>query len=202
MARRTQPYTRVLQGARKDEARTKYLAFLAGRATRPDRIGTRGKRPPSIRLAVEPFGLSLPGTVDQLCSASKTAVVAFQGLTSVSTRVKQVIATGVIAGISLPITGTSTDVVKDARVTVARFIRKVYASDTAVAKTSEITGLRYGYKSSTSLSMPFGKRGPSGDPPTPSSDSQSDAFAAISAQVLGAAANPELTAVNLVPELI
>lgn len=195
MARRTQPYTRVLQGARKDEARTKYLAFLAGKATRPDRIGTKGKRPASIKLAVEPFGLSLPDTVDQQSSASKTAVVAFQGFTAVSTRVKQIIASGTIAGITLPITGTGTDVVKDARVTPARVIRKIYGSDTAVAKTSEITGLRYGYKASTSLSMPFGKS-------SAPADTQADAFAAIAGQILAAAANPELTAVNLVPELI
>jgi hypothetical protein len=194
MGRKAQPYSRVLQGARKPEARTKYLAFLAGTATRPDRIGTRGKRPPSIRLAVEPFGLSLPATVDQECSASKVAVVAFQTFSAVSLRVKQVIATGTIAGVTLPITGATSDVIKDARVTPARVIKKVYDSDTAVAKTSETTGLRYGYRKSTSVSMPFGKG--------PATDTQSDAFAAISAQVLTGAATPDRTAVNLVPELI
>jgi hypothetical protein len=183
MGRKAQPYSRVLQGARKPEARTKYLAFLAGTATRPDRIGTRGKRPPSIRLAVEPFGLSLPATVDQECSASKVAVVAFQTFSAVSLRVKQVIATGTIAGVTLPITGATSDVIKDARVTPARVIKKVYD-----------TGLRYGYRKSTSVSMPFGKG--------PATDTQSDAFAAISAQVLTGAATPDRTAVNLVPELI
>jgi hypothetical protein len=198
MARKAQPYSRVLQGARKPEARTKYLAFLAGTATRPDRIGTRGKRPPTIKLAVSPFGLSLPATVDQGCSASKTAVLAFQGFTAVSSRVKLELATGTIAGLTLTNTGAATDVVRDARVTPARVIRKIYETDTATAKTSETTGLRYGYRKSASLSIPFGSSGAA----SPASDTQADAFAAIAAQVMTAAANPDRTVVNLVPELI
>ena len=195
MARKAQPYSRVLQGARKPEARTKYLAFLEGISTRPDRIGTRGKRPPSIALAIEPFGLSLPATVLQLASASRTAVTAFQALPSVIARVKHVRATGTTAGITLTITGESVDVVKDARIAPARVIRKVYATETATAKTSETTGLRYGYRRSTSLSLPFGSA-------AADTDTLADAFALISAEVKSAAANPELTAVNLVPELI
>lgn len=194
MPRKAQPYSRVLQGSRKPEARTKYLAFLAGTADRPSRIGTKGKRPPSIKLAVDLFGFSLPENVEQLCSASKAAVVVFQTLTSVNTRTHEAAATDNSPDISLTVTGAAVDVIKDARVTPARFIRKVYESATATAKASETTGLKYGYRKSSSLSMPFGKAN--------ATDSQSDAFAAISAQVLGAAQKPELTVVNLVPELI
>jgi hypothetical protein len=194
MGRRTQPYSRVLQGARKPEARTKYLAFLAGTATRADKIGTRGKRPPSIKLAVVPFGLALPATVEQECSASKVAVVAFQTSDDIKSRVKQRIASGAQAGVTLTITGTTIDTVKDVRVTPARVIRKIYDTDTAVAKTSETTGLRYGYKKSTSLSMPFGSKG--------ATDKESDAFAAIAADLLASSPKPELTAINLVSEVI
>jgi hypothetical protein len=77
-------------------------------------------------------------------------------------------------------------------------IRKVYATDTATAKTSETTGLKYGYRKSESMSIPFGSNGAA----APATDAQADAFSAIAAQVLTAAANPDRTVVNLVPELI
>jgi hypothetical protein len=199
MSRRAQPYSKVLQGARKDEARTKYLAFLAGKATRPDKIGTRGKRPPSIALAVNPFGLPLGAQNLQGCSASKVAVVAFQTVPEYKKRAKLNSTSGTVAGISLDISGSAT-VIKDVRVDVARVIRKIYATDTATAKTSEITGLRYGYKKSESISAPFGQKaaGAPGDPV----EGLITAFAQISPGILAGSPKPELTVVNLVPEIV
>jgi hypothetical protein len=193
MPRKAQPYSKVLIGARKEAARTKYLQFLAGTATRESKIGTKGNRPASIKLSVDPFGYALPSTVFAACSALKSAVTAFQAIAAVSSRVNQ--GTKVAqSGITLSILGPTDDALKLGDVTPARFIRKVYESANATPKASETTGLKYGYRKSASLSMPFGADA--------ANETQATAFAAISAAVLAAAPTPDLTEVNLQPELI
>lgn len=151
---RRRPYSLVLIGARKEEARTKYLAFLAGRANRPSRIGTRGPRPQSIELGVQPFGIDLPTDVLAKASASIDALQAFSSAASVTTRVE--LSNGQTqAGYTAA--SATTNIIKIADFTPARIIRRQYSTSTATPKTSEITGLTYGYRASESLSVPVGK---------------------------------------------
>jgi hypothetical protein len=151
---RRRPYSLVLIGARKEEARTKYLAFLAGRANRPSRIGTNGNRPASVALGIEPFGRDLPTGVLARASASVDALTAFSDSISVTGRVKLApgtTRTGYTAA------AADTDFLKIADFTPARVIRRTYESATATPRPSEITGLIYGYRKSKSLSAPIGK---------------------------------------------
>lgn len=148
------PYSLVLIGARKEEARTKYLAFLAGRADRPSRIGTRGNRPVSIALGIEPFGRTLPNGVFARASASVDALTAFAGNSSITSRVKIANGTTRTGYTAAP---ADSDFLKIADFSPARIIRRVYTTGTATAKKSEITGLTYGYRRSESLSAPIGR---------------------------------------------
>jgi hypothetical protein len=180
----------VLQGARKEAARTKYLAFLAGQSTRPSRIGLGDARPPTITLAVEPFGLDLPGTVVAACSALENAVLSLQGVAGVSVRVKQSTAVAQ-EGITLPLLGG--DSVVRADFSAARIIRKIAAGDKAKPEISKITGLTYGYIATKSISLPIGRKSASGD-------SLSEALIDLSQPIKAASGSPKRCKVYLQDE--
>jgi len=172
---RARPYSLVLIGARKAEARTKYLAFLAGAADRPSRIGTGGARPASVEFGIEPFARSLPTAILAKVSGSVDAATAFSGAISITGRVK--IPNGATrTGYTAATAGT--DFIKIADFSSARIIRKVYTTGTATAKKSEITGLTYGYRRSTSLSMPIGRKD--------ANDTLADALSAAKSGLVGA----------------
>lgn len=148
------PYSLVLIGARKDAARQKYLQFLAGAADRESKIGTRGRRPASVEMGIEPFGMTLPTGVLAKASASVDALTAFAGNASVTARVRILPGT-TRTGYTAAAAGT--EFLKIGGLSPARVIRRVYTQATATPKKSDITGLTYGYRRSTSLSAPIGR---------------------------------------------
>ncbi len=185
MAKR-RPYSLVLIGARKESARTKYLQFLAGAADRPSRIGSQGARPERVSLAVQPFAFSLPENILAQGSALLPAVVSLQGIAAVSERVKLGVKTGAPAtstptGVSLTRIADTDELLGIKNFSPARIIRRVYQTKTATKKNSEITGLAYGYRKSTSVSVPFGKKN--------ATDTITDAFKAVSDAIEGADGN-------------
>jgi hypothetical protein len=157
MARR-QPYSLVLIGARKEEARKKYLDFLAGRADRPTKIGTQGERSPIITLALEPFSIALPTAVQVAGSATTKALLALQGFTEYAARVKLADDAPSGSGISIAAAAeTVTTLPIGGGFTPARVIRKVYSGN-ATPKKSEITGLMYARRASETISAAFGQK--------------------------------------------
>lgn len=157
MARR-QPYSLVLIGARKEEARKKYLDFLAGRSDRPSKIGTGGERSPIIELAIEPFSIGLPAGVQAVGTATTKALLALQGFTSFTERVKLSNDAPAGSGITVPEAAETVTVLPiGGGFSPARVIRKVYSGSTT-PKRSEITGLMYGKRTSETVSSAFGQK--------------------------------------------
>ncbi len=176
MAKRN-PYSLVLIGARKASARTKYLEFLSGRADRPSRIGTKGPRSQRYPLALRPFAGIVPNTVLVATSASKEAVLALQGFISIQGRVVYRYSP-LPAEIQLTFPGAGLDFLEIKGFSPARIIRKVYQTRTATVKKSETTGLTYGYKASSTLSIPIGRKN--------ATDSLVDALSAAGGAIRGA----------------
>lgn len=157
MARR-QPYSLVLLGARKEEARKKYLDFLAGRADRPTKIGTQGERSPLLTLALNPFSIALPAGTQVAGTAKTAALKDLQGFTSFAERVK--LANDAPEGSGVSITAVADSVITlpiGGGFTPARVIRKTY-SGSSKPKKSEITGLMYGKRDSKTVSSAFGQK--------------------------------------------
>jgi PPE-repeat protein len=156
MARR-QPYSLVLIGARKEEARKKYLAFLSGLADRPSKIGTGGARSPILDLSINPFGIELPANVNAVGTANIKSLAALQGFAEFTGRVKLASAAPANSGVTIPAAAaTITSLKLGGGFSPARVIRKTYTGST-VPKKSEITGLMYGKRNSESVSAAFGQ---------------------------------------------
>ena len=152
-------FQNVLRGARGVAARDKYLAYLTGISTRPNKIGTKGNRPPSIKLYIQPFSIDLGATTYVEVSALQTATSAMQGTAAVTSHVKLAAAVPVATNTRLKLSSF----------TSARLIRKTQSSAQGVAKKSDLTGLDYLRYASTSLSIPFGRKN--------TTEVQGDAFA-------------------------
>lgn len=152
-------FQNVLRGARGAAARDKYLAYLTGVATRPNKIGTKGNRPPSVKLYIQPFSVDLGDAVFVEASALQTATSAMQGNAAVASHVK----------LAAAVTGATNKKLKLSSFTSARLIRKTQSSAQGVAKKSDLTGLDYLRYASTSLSIPFGRKS--------ATEVQSEAFA-------------------------
>lgn len=140
MARRR--FSLVLRGQRGAAAKQKYLDRLEGLG-QGESIGTKGSRPASQKLYLEPFAADFPPTVLLIQSALAPAWQALGGLGAISARVK---ATADASDITLKAKGFRG----------SRVIRRTI-DQTGVAATSKLTGLKYLKYNTTSLSVPFGR---------------------------------------------
>lgn len=134
-------FSLVLTGARGTIAKDKYLERLKGMG-QGEGIGTKGNRPNSKKLYVQPFGQDFPADMYIRVSALEPAWVALSATVAANT--KETIATSATA---LKLSGFK----------AARLIRRTKDSS-GTASTSKLTGLKYLKYNSTSLSVPFGRK--------------------------------------------
>lgn len=160
-------FSAVLRGYRGQTARDKYLQHLQGLATQGDGIGTKGNRPDSVRLYLDPFSLPLGTTIKIQSSALVPSWNLFKGLNEANTRVKEAL-------------GSDTPL-KLFTYKPARIIRRQQTSQTGTAKTSKLTGLKYLKYNTESASIPFGKKG--------ATDTMATAFNDIATQAKGSSTN-------------
>lgn len=140
-------FMNVLKGARGQAARTKYIAYLTGIEARPNKIGTKPNRPPSVKLFIAPFTLTLSANTYVQTSALQTAQTLMGANAEVASRQQT----------EAEITQTETTL-KLSRFKAARIIRKEQTGTTGTVAKSNLTGLDYLKYNSKSLSVPFGKK--------------------------------------------
>lgn len=157
----------VLRGMRGATARTRYLNYLQGLAEQGEGIGTKGNRPPSQVLYLDPFALPLGTAVKVRASALEPSWNLFRSSAEVTGRVT-------------PTLGTNTPV-RLSTYRPARVIRRQITGTTGTAATSKLTGLRYLKYNSSSASIPFGKKG--------TTDTMVDAFNEIVTSLGGNSGN-------------
>ena len=134
-------FSQILVGARGEAAKTKYLDRLRGMG-QGENIGTKGNRPASKYIYIQPFGTELPATVRFRVSA---LVPSWDSLkTAIGTR-----ATDTILGTQQQIKATG--------FTAARAVRRTIDTSGTVS-TSKLSGLKYLKYNSTSMSAPFGRK--------------------------------------------
>lgn len=155
-------------------ARTKYLNYLQGLAEQGEGIGTKGNRPESVKLYLDPFALPLGTTVKVQASALVPSWNLFKSLSEVNSRVSETL-------------GTNTPV-KLSTYRPARAVRRQQSSTTGTAATSKLTGLKYLKYNTESGSIPFGKKG--------ATDTMVDAFNEIVVQAKGSSTNLKFTLVE------
>ncbi|MGG6266302.1 hypothetical protein ACQ4M3_08860 [Leptolyngbya sp. AN03gr2] len=160
-------FSLVLRGLRGQTARDRYLQFLQGLATQGEGIGTKGNRPAQIKLYLDPFGLPLGTTVKIQASALQPSWNLFSGLSQANSRVT-------------PTLGTNTPI-KMSSYRPARVVRRQQSSQTGVAATSKLTGLKYLKYNTESASIPFGRKD--------GTDTMVDAFNEIVVQAKGSSTN-------------
>jgi hypothetical protein len=140
MARR---FHNVLRGYRGDLAKAKFLDHLKGLG-QGEKIGTKGPRPPSKKLYVQPFGLNLGENFYLEVSALQPSFDALSGYAEITTRVKTTLG------------GTETSgKMKD--FVAARVVRR-QKDGSGTATTSKLTGLRYLKYNAPSVSVPVGRK--------------------------------------------
>lgn len=139
-----QRFSAVLRGYRGQAARDKFIQHLQGLSSQGDNIGTKGNRPPQIKLYILPFGLPLGTTLLVQVSALVPSWDLFKSGSEVSSRVKATL-------------GTDTSI-KLSRYVAPRAVRRQQSSSTGTAATSKLTGLKYLKYNTDTNSIPFGKK--------------------------------------------
>jgi hypothetical protein len=133
-------FSQILVGARGETAKAKYLDRLRGMG-QGENIGTKGNRPDTKYIYIEPFGADLPATVRFRTSALTPSWDSLK--TAIGTRASDIIL------------GTQQQI-KAGGFKAARVVRRTKDTSGTVA-TSKLTGLKYLKYNSTSISAPFGR---------------------------------------------
>jgi hypothetical protein len=139
----TRRFMNVLRGYRGEAAKTKYLDRLRGLG-QGENVGTKGSRPASKALYVQPFGQDLGTTLYLKCSALDPSWTALKGYSEISSRTKETIA-GTDSGIKIK------------GFKPARIVRRTKDATGTVA-TSKLTGLKYMKYNQPSVSAPIGRK--------------------------------------------
>lgn len=174
MARR---YSRITSSARLRPALDKYLAYLAGTAERPSRVGTQGPRGNTKAVYVLPFGFDLPASTS-IRSSVKPA-----DYTLLSTFINGAGTGGEV------VDTTSGDVEQRTGFTAARVVFFLNATRSITTPDSAVTGLKYLKYAGTRYSCPFGRKAVDSD--------MIDAFDAIKAAILNANTGAAVKRVSL-----
>lgn len=132
----------ILRGVRGANARQRLLDYYAGTLTRESKLGTRGPRPASKTLYLDPF--SLPLATDHVLRES-CLLPTWTTLSAIAPTQNHV--TDAI--------GASTAVrVKSYK---APRITRITLDTTGTVTTADVTGLQYMKYDNTSMSIPFGR---------------------------------------------
>ncbi len=158
----TRRFYNVLRGYRGEAAKLKFLDHLKG-LSQGENIGTKGSRPASKKLYVQPFGQNLGETLLLQVSALTPSFTGLNAYSEIAARAKEAPAA----------TQTS---VKINGFTAARVVRRTKDS-TGTVQTSKLTGLKYLHYNQPSISMPIGRKSPT--------DNQGEAFDDIRIQIPG-----------------
>lgn len=134
-------YSRIQQASRLAAESAAYIEWLTGKGNRQPNIGTKGAKPATKVVYIEPFNESL--TTTQLVQQSGNA----DALTTYTA------ALGGYVNLTLP-TGDSALKLRGYR---AARINVVTPGGSESTKTSHITGAKYVSKGNKSVSLPFGK---------------------------------------------
>jgi hypothetical protein len=169
----TRRFMNVLRGYRGETAKNRYLDRLRGLG-QGENVGTKGGRPNSKTLYVQPFGQNLGTTLYLKCSALEPSWTGLKAYSQVSTRTKETIS------------GTDS-AIKIKGFNPARIVRRTKDA-TGTASTSKLTGLKYLKYNTTSISAPFGRH--------TATEKEVDAFEAIFAEI------PSTYSVSLIAEKI
>jgi hypothetical protein len=142
MARR---FHNVLRGYRGEAAKAKFLDHLKGLG-QGENIGTKGPRPASKILYIQPFGQDLGANLYLQVSALEPSYTALAAYSEVSSRVKIII-------------GSTETSVRIAGITAARVVRR-QKDATGTVTPSKLTGLKYMKYKTPSVSAPVGRKSP------------------------------------------
>lgn len=155
-------FMNVLRGYRGDTAKQKFLDHLKGLG-QGENVGTKGSRPASKTLYIQPFSQNLGPNLYLKVSALDPSWAAMKTYSEISTRTKETIAA---TDNSIKITG----------VKAARIVRRTKDA-TGAAATSKLTGLKYLKYNTVSVSVPFGRKN--------ATDTEGGAFQDIFGQIPG-----------------
>jgi hypothetical protein len=171
----TRRFQNILRGYRGEAAKNKYLDRLRGMG-QGENVGQGTKRPPSIKLYIEPFSDGFPGTILVHTSATVPAWTALSAVSAITARTKAAV--------------TASDIhVRVKGFKASRVVRRSKADTTGTATTSKLTGLRYLKYSNPSVSVPFGR------------DNATDTFGAAKTAITNAlTANGAAVAVTFIDE--
>jgi hypothetical protein len=136
-------FSQVLRGARGAAAKQRYLDKLEGLG-QGENIGTKGPRPASIKIYLEPFQINFPSALLMEFSALQPSWNALKGYAGVASRAKDV-----LSGTDLAI--------PNGKAKAARIVRRTKDATGAVT-TSKLTGLKYLKYNTTSISAPIGQK--------------------------------------------
>jgi hypothetical protein len=138
-------FSRILQSAKYFSAIDNYIKYITDSTKRGQRVGQGQPRAKSIKLYLTPFGVILNDQQNVAVSAAETTWNLIDNKTEVNTRVSA--------------TPDDEDlVIKLAKFTPARIIVTSGRSNTGVAKTSAVTGMKYLSYGGRSTSFPFGSK--------------------------------------------
>lgn len=168
-------FYRVLRGERGTAAKAKYLQRLTDLDPLQDGLGTKGNRPASKILYVDPFNVDLGNELLLQTSALSTSYTALSAAIG-ATRVKDTLAASII--------GLKAKSIKAARVSASTGV-----SQSGTVKTSKLTGLKYLSSGGSAKSCPFGK--------STATEDQTEAFKAIRT-----ALGTTFSRIHLIPEQI
>lgn len=139
------------------------MQWVQGQTTRGNRIGQGQARPASIKLYLEPFGLSLPTGAKVMASAAVPSWNSY--------------ATGIGTHATATAPTDEANIIVPEGFRAARVVVKTGRSNQAIVKTSNVTGLQYGSYGGRSTSVPFGRKN--------GTEEQSGAFLEIKTAIAG-----------------
>ena len=172
---RAAKFSRILSAAKYYSAIDNYLKYITDSSKRGQNVGNGSARVESQRLYVDPFGIAL----------ATSQVVPVTGAKPSWTTYSSAIGTRASA---TPPTDEN-DIIKVANYRAARVVITTGRSNTGVAKTSKVTGMKYLDYGGKSTSLPFGRSNVS--------DTMAAAFLEIKAAITSQTAGASVT---LTPE--
>jgi hypothetical protein len=172
---KAQKYSRILESAKYYSAIDNYIKYITDASKRGQNVGNGKARQPSQRLFIDPFNIALAAGQVVPTSAAEPTWTKYNA------------AMGAHTGATAP--GDENLIVKVAEFTPARVVIATGRSNTGVAKTSKVTGLKYLDYGGTSTSVPFGR--------ATAAETMTAAFDAIKTAIVAQTAGARVT---LTPE--
>jgi len=139
-------YSRILGAAKYYSAIDNYIKYITDASKRGQNVGQGTKRPESVKLYVDPFGIKMAEGQRAVASGALPTWNQYRTQSDVSSRVSDVAPTD------------SDLIITPEGWKAARISIKTGISDNGIVKTSKVTGLKYLSYGGTSSSLPFGRK--------------------------------------------